>query len=176
MTAPASRRRRQPDLDLDNYSQQLAHLPAAERQRLVDGDWEVADQGETLRRERFEPIERNAVHYWDFASRNRRGLAWRRARTASRPCLSAFIATFAFPSLVRGPQDFSAFFLLASICLSVAIGSMYPRTGRRGLDGSIPERERRGARRPFLNRQHRPLLFILTTSTSRLSRLSSGRR
>lgn len=71
-----SRWRDNPHLDLDNYLQQLAHLPPAERERLVNGDWEIADEGEMFRREWFAQVERNAVptmtravRYWDFASK-----------------------------------------------------------------------------------------------------------
>jgi predicted phage terminase large subunit-like protein len=70
-----SRWRDNPHLDLDTYFQQLAHLPPAERERLVNGDWDVADEGEMFRREWFEPVDRTAVpertravRYWDFAS------------------------------------------------------------------------------------------------------------
>jgi predicted phage terminase large subunit-like protein len=64
-----------PYLDLDDYAQQLAHLPLSERKRLMDGDWEIADEGEMFERSWFELIERDAlpkttraVRYWDFAA------------------------------------------------------------------------------------------------------------
>ena len=70
-----SRWKDNPHLDLDDYAQQLAHLPLAERKRLMDGDWEIADEGEMFERSWFELIERDAlpkttraVRYWDFAA------------------------------------------------------------------------------------------------------------
>jgi len=64
-----------PHLDLDNYAQQLAHLPLSERKRLMDGDWDIADEGEMFERSWFELVERDAlpktnraVRYWDFAA------------------------------------------------------------------------------------------------------------
>jgi predicted phage terminase large subunit-like protein len=70
-----SRWRDDPHLDRDAYLQQLAHLPPTERERLVNGDWEIGDEGEMFRREWFELVDRaavpehtRAVRYWDFAS------------------------------------------------------------------------------------------------------------
>jgi predicted phage terminase large subunit-like protein len=63
-----------PHLDQDSYTQTLTHLPPAERERLLNGDWEIADDGELFRREWFpliEPAELPphtiAVRYWDLA-------------------------------------------------------------------------------------------------------------
>jgi phage terminase large subunit-like protein len=70
-----SRWRDNPHLDLDDYDEQLAHLPSAERRRLRDGDWEVADDGEMFERAWFELIDRatvpahtRKVRYWDLAA------------------------------------------------------------------------------------------------------------
>jgi predicted phage terminase large subunit-like protein len=71
-----SRWRDNPHLDLDDYADKLAHLPHAERERLINGDWNVADEGEMFRREWFEPAPRTAipektraVRSWDFAGK-----------------------------------------------------------------------------------------------------------
>lgn len=63
-----------PHLDLAEYAKTLSHLPHAERERLINGDWTIADEGEIFRREWFELIDRSAipentraVRYWDFA-------------------------------------------------------------------------------------------------------------
>ena len=53
-----SRWRDNPHLDLDAYQKRLAHLPPVERKRLIEGDWDVADEGEMFRREWFEPVKR----------------------------------------------------------------------------------------------------------------------
>lgn len=65
-----------PHLDRDSYLPNLEHLPPAERARLIDGDWEIPDDGEIFRRDWFEIIDRNAipsgtaaVRYWDFAAK-----------------------------------------------------------------------------------------------------------
>ncbi len=70
-----SRWKDNPHLDLDDYAKQLAQLPYAERKRLMDGDWEIADEGEMFERSWFELIDREAlpkttraVRYWDFAA------------------------------------------------------------------------------------------------------------
>ena len=64
-----------PHLDLDDYEKRLARLPIVERKRLIEGDWDVADEGEMFRREWFELVEPTSVpartrkvRYWDFAS------------------------------------------------------------------------------------------------------------
>jgi len=70
-----SRWKDNPHLDLADYLKQLEHLPLAERARLVEGDWEIADEGEMFERSWFEQVERSAVpagtravRYWDFAA------------------------------------------------------------------------------------------------------------
>jgi predicted phage terminase large subunit-like protein len=57
-----------------HYADKLAHLPHAERERLINGDWNIADEGEMFRRDWFELVSRTAVpnktravRYWDFA-------------------------------------------------------------------------------------------------------------
>jgi predicted phage terminase large subunit-like protein len=71
-----SRWRDNPHLDLDSYHAMLAHLPHAERERLINGDWNVADEGEMFRREWFQTTRRSAipdktraVRAWDFAGK-----------------------------------------------------------------------------------------------------------
>lgn len=63
-----------PHIDSD-YVKRLAHLPIVERKRMIDGDWDIADEGEMFRREWFElvepgtvPAHTRKVRYWDFAS------------------------------------------------------------------------------------------------------------
>jgi predicted phage terminase large subunit-like protein len=64
-----------PHLDLDAYKKQLESLPPAERERLINGDWDVPDDGSMFRREWFAIIEaadvpcaRRACRYWDLAA------------------------------------------------------------------------------------------------------------
>jgi predicted phage terminase large subunit-like protein len=71
----ASRLQDNPHLDHDEYLATLAGLPLAERERLVNGDWEIADDGELFRREWFDLIEPHqlpehtrAVRFWDLAA------------------------------------------------------------------------------------------------------------
>lgn len=61
-------------LDTDAYARGLAHLPLADRERLINGDWEIADEGTVFQRAWFEVIDRaqlpettRAVRYWDLA-------------------------------------------------------------------------------------------------------------
>jgi predicted phage terminase large subunit-like protein len=63
-----------PHLDRTAYLRSLAHLPGAERERLLSGDWNVPDDGELFRRDWFQIIDRQqlptrlaAVRYWDLA-------------------------------------------------------------------------------------------------------------
>lgn len=66
-----------PHLDRDTYLETLAHLPTAERMRLMDGDWNVPDDGELFQREWFQIIEPHQLpdwkelslaRYWDLAA------------------------------------------------------------------------------------------------------------
>jgi predicted phage terminase large subunit-like protein len=61
-------------LDREAYLQQLVHLPPAERQRLINGDWDVPDDGSMFQRHWFEiikladvPEPERSVRYWDLA-------------------------------------------------------------------------------------------------------------
>jgi len=69
-----SRLQDNPHLDHDAYTATLAHLPTAERERLLNGDWEIPDDGELFKRDWFPIIEPAdipdrtiAVRYWDLA-------------------------------------------------------------------------------------------------------------
>jgi predicted phage terminase large subunit-like protein len=64
-----------PHLNQTGYLESLAHQPNAEWERLVNGDWEVPDDGELFKREWVPIIEPHevpadtvAVRYWDLAS------------------------------------------------------------------------------------------------------------
>jgi predicted phage terminase large subunit-like protein len=70
-----SRLRDNPYLNHDDYAAKLAHLPPSERERLLNGDWEIPDEGELFQRSWFEEIDRRevpdktrAVRYWDLAA------------------------------------------------------------------------------------------------------------
>jgi predicted phage terminase large subunit-like protein len=71
----ASRWDDNPYLDRDAYAQQLAHLPPAERERLINGDWDIPDDGSMFQRHWFPIITSGevpevvrAVRYWDLAA------------------------------------------------------------------------------------------------------------
>ena len=67
-----------PSLDRDSYSESLSHLSVVDRQRLEDGDWDIAEAGDFFDRAWFKPVgaptvpmgERGVkmVRYWDLAS------------------------------------------------------------------------------------------------------------
>ena len=64
-----------PFVNREQYMETLAHLPRAERERLLHGDWDVPDDGELFQREWFTIIERrelpektHAVRFWDLAA------------------------------------------------------------------------------------------------------------
>jgi predicted phage terminase large subunit-like protein len=64
-----------PFLNRDNYVASLAVLPHAERERLLNGDWNIPDEGELFQRSWFEQIDRNelphttrSVRFWDLAA------------------------------------------------------------------------------------------------------------
>lgn len=70
-----SRLEHNPHLDYDAYSASLDQLPPSERARLLNGDWEIPDEGELFQREWFEVIDRSAlpektraVRFWDLAA------------------------------------------------------------------------------------------------------------
>jgi predicted phage terminase large subunit-like protein len=63
-----------PYLERDEYEARLAELPLAERERLLNGDWQIPDDGELFQRAWFGLIERHelpagtrAVRFWDLA-------------------------------------------------------------------------------------------------------------
>jgi predicted phage terminase large subunit-like protein len=62
-----------PHLDQETYTATLSLLPPVERQRLLEGDWEIPDEGELFRRDWFQLVERmpsttRAVRFWDLAA------------------------------------------------------------------------------------------------------------
>ena len=64
-----------PHIDADDYRASLNVLGGAERARLLEGDWEVPDDGEIFQRNWFKQINRNelpetvaAVRFWDLAA------------------------------------------------------------------------------------------------------------
>jgi predicted phage terminase large subunit-like protein len=64
-----------PFVDQDQYRATLAHLPRAQRERLLYGDWEIPDDGELFQRDWFPIIDRRslptktrAVRSWDLAA------------------------------------------------------------------------------------------------------------
>jgi predicted phage terminase large subunit-like protein len=67
-----------PHLDQAAYMEALAHLPAAERERLLNGNWEIPNDGDLFKREWFPiiephqvPADTTAVRYWDLAATER---------------------------------------------------------------------------------------------------------
>lgn len=63
-----------PHLDYDAYLQTLAHLSPIDRQRLIDGDWDVTEEGGKFKRGDFKIVEPGdvgravrACRYWDLA-------------------------------------------------------------------------------------------------------------
>jgi predicted phage terminase large subunit-like protein len=63
-----------PHLNQADYAATLAELPTAERERLLNGNWEIPDDGELFQRNWFPIIEPHqlpdntrAVRYWDLA-------------------------------------------------------------------------------------------------------------
>ena len=64
-----------PFLNRDDYIASLAVLPRSERERLLNGDWNIPDEGELFQRGWFEHIDRTqlpnatrAVRFWDLAA------------------------------------------------------------------------------------------------------------
>lgn len=62
-----------PSLDADTYVKSLDELDAIERARLLDGNWEVREEGGMFKREWFNitgvfPDDMNKVRYWDLAA------------------------------------------------------------------------------------------------------------
>jgi predicted phage terminase large subunit-like protein len=70
----ASRLADNPYLNQADYRGMLRELPLAERERLLNGDWDIPDEGELFQRAWFEIVEPHqlpertrAVRYWDLA-------------------------------------------------------------------------------------------------------------
>jgi predicted phage terminase large subunit-like protein len=62
-----------PSLDRKAYRASLSHLTEVERQRLEEGDWEVADDGDVFDRSWFRIVDEAPatcqwVRFWDFAA------------------------------------------------------------------------------------------------------------
>lgn len=62
-----------PSLDRDSYRKNLEFLSPTDRERLMNGDWEVYDDGEMFEREWFNvvnvsPVDGMTVRYWDKAA------------------------------------------------------------------------------------------------------------
>ncbi len=62
-------------IDFEEYARGLAHMPPTDRERLRNGNWDIADEGTVFRRDWFEIINRSelptttrAIRYWDLAS------------------------------------------------------------------------------------------------------------
>jgi predicted phage terminase large subunit-like protein len=71
----ASRLEDNPHLEQHEYIASLQQLPQAERERLLNGDWEIQEEGELFHRAWFQPIEARllpdhmrAVRAWDLAA------------------------------------------------------------------------------------------------------------
>lgn len=63
-----------PHMDYDQYLKSLAHMDPIDRQRLIDGDWDVTEEGGKFKRENFQIVEPEEVEkavaacrYWDLA-------------------------------------------------------------------------------------------------------------
>lgn len=66
-----------PSLDYDEYVRSLDKLAPVERERMLEGDWDVVEEGEYFQREWFRLIGPEAVpvgcdwcRYWDLAARS----------------------------------------------------------------------------------------------------------
>lgn len=62
-----------PSLDQDSYTQNLQHLSPTDRERLLNGDWDVAEEGELFERHWFKFIPQTdlsgrVVRFWDNAA------------------------------------------------------------------------------------------------------------
>lgn len=63
-----------PSLDRESYEEELSHMSALDRQRLLNGDWDVLDEGDMFERHWFRVIssapttKRKVVRYWDKAA------------------------------------------------------------------------------------------------------------
>lgn len=62
-----------PSLDQESYEANLRHLSAVDRERLLNGDWDVTEEGDYFKRHWFgianeAPQSRKVVRYWDLAA------------------------------------------------------------------------------------------------------------
>lgn len=62
-----------PSLDQQSYRENLEHLTIADRERLLRGDWDVAEEGKMFQRQWFRgvneaPASRRKCRYWDRAA------------------------------------------------------------------------------------------------------------
>lgn len=64
-----------PHLDADEYAETLSELDPVTRDQLLNGNWEIREAGDMLKREWFRlvpeadvPIQAQTVRYWDLAS------------------------------------------------------------------------------------------------------------
>lgn len=69
-----------PSLDYEEYVKGLMHLSPIDRQRLLEGDWDVVEQGQMFERHWFKmlrtkvaPVSRNVVRFWDNAASANKG-------------------------------------------------------------------------------------------------------
>jgi predicted phage terminase large subunit-like protein len=61
-----------PDMDTAAYLRSLDYLPPSEKQRLLNGDWDVRDEGELFQYQWFDIVDAwpegvRSVRYWDLA-------------------------------------------------------------------------------------------------------------
>jgi predicted phage terminase large subunit-like protein len=64
-----------PSLDAETYTESLMHLDVVERERILNGDWEIIDGGKMFNRAWFPTVSqmpaeaaRRMVRYWDLAA------------------------------------------------------------------------------------------------------------
>jgi predicted phage terminase large subunit-like protein len=62
-----------PSLDQETYRENLAHLLPVDRERLLNGDWDVEEEGAMFARHDFEvideaPVGGDVVRFWDMAA------------------------------------------------------------------------------------------------------------
>lgn len=62
-----------PSLDQESYEKNLMHLSPVDRERLLNGDWDVSEEGAYFQRHWFtvlqaKPINRETVRFWDLAA------------------------------------------------------------------------------------------------------------
>jgi len=68
-----------PSLDEESYKESLDHLNAIDRERLLNGDWDITEGGDMFERHDFVPVEEPApakakrVRFWDMAASENTG-------------------------------------------------------------------------------------------------------